>query len=395
MTWIDPVARRTPSRFATARGAEFFTAIGVPSPALRAAAKRGMGVAVAGGCGKSTSAPADPAEAKGTATVTTVPLRTGQVSQTVTAYGSVTVEPGSVAVLSVGVECRVRHLRVAGGEAVDAGAAVVEVEPSPDAKLQLVDARNTSAGAKRDAANARQRFALKLTTNAEVQSAEQAERAARAKLDDLTARGAGEDHRLITADAAGVVARVDVQEGQLVPAGGPLVEVVPAGQIEVRLGVEPSDVGLVRAGQPVGLVPTTADEDDEPVAGTVRLVARRVSPDSRLVDVYAVPAEADRLLLDSFVRGELTVRTVSGLVVPHDALLSGDDGFSIFTVADGKAVRHAVKVALQTDKDAVITGQGLHDGDAVVVAGNLELDDGTAVSVASPTTAPAAAGDDK
>ena len=81
--------------------------------------------------------------------------------------------------------------------------------------------------------------------------------------------------------------------------------------------------------------------------------------------------------------------------MPHEALLPGDDGFSVFTVADGKAVRHAVKVALQTDKEAVVTGQGLHDGDAVVVAGNLELDDGSAVTVTTPTTAPAAAEDEK
>jgi RND family efflux transporter MFP subunit len=319
----------------------------------------------------------------------------GQVSQVITAYGTVMAEPGAVAVLGVSVECRVRHLCVSAGQAVDAGAAVVEVEPSPDAKMQLIDARNALAGAMKDVANARQRFDLKLATTADVQTAEQAERLAHAKLDDLTQRGAGEDHRVITAPAAGVVAKVDVQEGQLVPAGGPLVEVVPRSQIEVRLGVEPTDATLVRPDQTAQLRPTTAGEDDEPVDGTVRLVAQRVSPDTRLVDVYAVPAEPDRLLLDSFVKGELTVRTVSGLVVPHEALLPTDDGFSIFTVVNGKAVRHAVKVALQDDKQAAVTGDGLHDGDAVVVAGALELDDGSAVKVAPASTQPAAAAEDE
>jgi RND family efflux transporter MFP subunit len=337
-----------------------------------------------------TTAPAAEAdEPKGTATVSTVPLRAGQVSDTITAYGSVTAEPGAVAVLSVPVECRVRHLRVSGGQAVDAGAAVVEIEPSPDAKLQLLDARNALESARKDVANARQRFGLKLATTGEVQVAEAAQRSAQAKVDDLTARGAGADSRVITAGDAGVVARVDVQEGQLVPAGGPLVEVVPRGQIEVRLGVEPDDAASVRANQPVQLSPTSAGDDDEPIGGTVRLVTRRVNPDSRLVDVFVAPAESDPLLLDQFVRGELTTRTVSGLVVPHDALLSGDDGFSIFTVVDGKAVRHAVKVAVQTDKQAAITGDGLREGDAVVVAGALELDDGVAVTVTAPTTAPA------
>ena len=352
-------------------------------------------LAVAAGCSKPAADPPAAEDAKGTATVTTAPLVAGQVSQVITAYGTVTAEPGAVAVLSASVECRVRHLRVAGGQSVDAAAAVVEVEPSPDAKLQLTDAGNAAAGAAKDAATARQKFDLKLSTRADVQAAEQAERLARAKLDDLTARGAGDASRTLTADAAGVVAKVDVQEGQLVPAGGPLVEIVPRSQVQVRLGVEPSDAGVVRAGQPVKLAATSADPEDEPIDGTVRLVARRVSPDTRLVDVYAAPAEPERLLLDAFVKGELTVRTVSGLVVPHDALLPTEDGFAIFTVVNGKAVRHVVKVALQDDKQAAVTGDGLREGDAVVVAGGLELDDGSPVKVAAAATQPAAAAEDE
>jgi len=296
-----------------------------------------------------------------------------------------------VAVLSVAVECRVRHLRVAGGAAVEAGTAVIEVEPSPDANLQLIDARNGLEGAKRDAANARQRFDLKLATNADVQTAEQAVRAAQAKLDDLVQRGAGEDHRTITAGFAGVVGKVDVQEGQLVPAGGPLVEVVPRDRIEVRLGVEPADAGLVRVGQVAQLFPTTGG--GAAVDGRVRLVTRRVSPDSRLVDVFVAPVEPDALLLDGFVRGELTVRTAHGWVVPHEALLPDDQGFTLFTVKDGHAVKHAVTVSLQNDREAVVTGDGLQDGDPVVVAGNLELDDGRAVNVAAPATTGATAGE--
>ena len=349
--------------------------------------------ALIAGCAKPAAEPE--AEAKGTATVTTAPLRAGSVAQTITAYGSVTAEPGAIAVLSVSVECRVVHLRVAGGQAVEAGAAIVDVEPSPDARYQLVDARNAVNGAKQSAATVRQRFELKLATNTDVQTADAAVGAATQRLDDLVKRGAGEDHRTITATTAGVVARVVVQEGQVVPAGGPLVELIPRGQIEVRLGVEPTDAASVRPNLLVKLTPTSAAEDDEPIDASVRLVTRRISPDTRLVDVFVAPAEADRLLLDSFVRGELTVRTVSGLVVPHAALLPEEDGFTIFTVVNGKAVKHAVKVAVQDDKQAVVTGDGLREGDAVVVAGGLELEDGAAVTVAAPATAPAAAEEDE
>jgi hypothetical protein len=72
------------------------------------------------------------------------------------------------------------------------------------------------------------------------------------------------------------VAKVDVQEGQLVPAGTALVELVPRGQIEIRLGVESADALVLHPGQAVQLFPTTVD-DDEPIEGTLRLVTRRVN----------------------------------------------------------------------------------------------------------------------
>ncbi len=238
-----------------------------------------------------------------------------------------------------------------------------------------------------------QRLELKLIMTTDARAADDAVQMAQAKFDDLERRGAGEEDKIITAGVA-AVAKVDVQQGQLVAAGAPLIELIPRGQITVRLGVDPSDVPKLRAGQSMQVFPTTADED-EAIDGTIRLVTRRVNPDSRLVDVFATPAEKGGLLLDQFVSAKLVLKTVSGLVVPREALLPDDDGFSVFTVVDKHAVKHAVKVAVQNDTQAVIIGDGLHEADAVVVSGNLELDDKAAVAVAPATTAPADAGDEK
>jgi membrane fusion protein (multidrug efflux system) len=340
---------------------------------------------------KSTAVPDD---SDAPAPVTTTLIKSGQVSQNITAYGDVTAQPGAIVVISAPLECQVKHLRVTGGQMIDTGAALIEIQPSPDSRLAILDARNALEGAKKAAASVQQRFDLKMSTVVDLQSANQAVRAAQAKLDDLSNRGAGEQQTTITAAASGIVAKVDVQEGQLVPAGAAMVELVPRGQIEVRFGVEPTDAMLLRSGQAVQMFPPTAD-DDEPVDGIIRLVTHRVNPDSRLVDVFATPSDTDGLLLDGFIHGELTLKTVSGMVVPHEALLPDDQGFSIFTVVDGHAIKHAVKVALQTDKQAVVVGDGLHEGDVVVIAGNLELDDKAAVNATAATTAPADAEGEK
>src|SRR4051794_5370990 len=81
-------------------------------------------------------------EAKGTAAVKTAVIRDGAISQTITAFGSVTAQPGSVSVFSVAFECRVRHILVTPGQQIDKDTPLIEVEPSPAAKLQLLEARN-------------------------------------------------------------------------------------------------------------------------------------------------------------------------------------------------------------------------------------------------------------
>jgi RND family efflux transporter MFP subunit len=325
-------------------------------------------------------------------TVTTAPIRTGEVSQTITAYGNVTAPPAATDVLSVGTECIVTKLRVSGGETVDAGTVIIDVQPSPDTKLQLIDARNALDAAKKAASSVHQRLDLKLATNGDAQVADQAVQSAQSKLDDLIKRGAGEDHRTVNAEVAGIIAKIDVQPGQLVPAGAPLVEVIPRGQIEVRLGIEPADAALLHNSQTVLLFPPDADDDDEAIDARVRLISKRINSESRLVDVFVSPSDTDALLLDGFVRGQLTTKTVSGLVVPREALLPDDDGFSLFTVADGKAFKHPVKVALQNENQAVVLGSGLHEGDPVIVSGVLEVDDQSPVKVSPATTSPAVGG---
>ena len=68
-------------------------------------------------------------------------------------------------------------------------------------------------------------------------------------------------------------------------------------------------------------------------------------------------------------------------VVPPDALLRHPDGnYSLFTVRDGKAVRHVVRIG-RSNEDGVEIIDGLPSGEPVVIRGNEILRDGQAVRV--------------
>jgi multidrug efflux pump subunit AcrA (membrane-fusion protein) len=115
------------------------------------------------------------------------------------------------------------------------------------------------------------------------------------------------------------------------------------------------------------------------VEGKVQMISQRINPDTRLIDVFVSLPPDTAMPLDASVRGELTVTAADALVVPRAAVLPGDEGYSLFTVDHEKATEHKVTLGVQNDDSVQIIGDGLTAGQAVVVLGNLELEDGMTV----------------
>src|SRR5437660_9278855 len=225
------------------------------------------------------------------------------ITEKVVVYGSVVAQPGTTHSVSIAVETRVRHILVAPGQFVQENDPLIEAELSPAAQVQFQQAKNAAEAARKELKQTQDRFNLKLATNQDLSAAEKTARDAEAQLTALQRAGAGGDNR-IHADMAGVVAKVNVQDGQIVAPGSPLVEIVAESEIAVKLGVEPEDLSAVQEGAPITIFPVN-DPTAPKVEGSIRLVTRRIDPTTRLVDVYVALPEGTKLLLDQYVRGEI------------------------------------------------------------------------------------------
>lgn len=326
-------------------------------------------------------------EAKPVAAVRVVPIRRAGISRQITAYGSVAAPPSEVTALSVPFESRVTRVLVAPGQLVAAGQPVIEVEGSAATALALEEAKNAADAAARDLQLVRQRFEQKLATNTDLYAAENAARTAQGRLRALRQGGAGGPQQL-KADAPGIVGKVDVQLGQVVPVGGPLVEIAAENRIEAKLGVEPEDAAALKPGQTVKLR-SVGDTAPQAIEGKIRVIGQRVDPMTRLVDVMVSPPADAKLMLEEFVTGELTVSSAQALVVPRDAVLPDEErAYELFTVRDGKAIKHIVKLGIENDQETQVIADDLKEGDLAVMVGNLELEDGMAVQ-ASEQPSPA------
>ncbi|HEX4053375.1 MAG TPA: efflux RND transporter periplasmic adaptor subunit [Tepidisphaeraceae bacterium] len=318
--------------------------------------------------------------------VRTVPIQQTRIEQKMIAYGVVTAQPADMTILSLPFESQVKKVLVVPGQRLAAETPVIEIEPSTDTQLQMLQAKAAVLAAAADIRQTRQRYSAHLATNQDLLQSEQNQQMARLKLDSLEKQGAGGAEQL---KASGLVAKVDVQDGQIVPAGSPLLEVAAPDKLEVRLGIEPSDVSELHVGDAVLIRPINSDAS--PMHGKVMMIAQRIDPETRLSDVsVSLPADA-AVPLDTSVSGELTVASADALVVPRSAVLPGDDGYSLFTVDHDKAAEHKVILGVRNDDAVQVVGDGLAAGQAVVILGNLELEDGMTVkTVDSPTTQEAA-----
>lgn len=171
----------------------------------------------------------------------------------------------------------------------------------------------------------------------------------------------------------------------------PLVEVGPSDKVEARLGVEPKLAQTLAAGQVVRLRAIN-DPSGDGVEGHVRLVSRRMNPDSRMIDVFLSLPPGSGLILDQAISGEIMRQANDALLVPRDAAVPTDEGgYAVYVVQDGHAVRRSVKVGLENNTEMQVEGEGLKEGAKVVVVGNYELTDGIAVqSDGTPETQPTA-----
>ncbi len=316
--------------------------------------------------------------AKPAAKVETTALADQPIAQTIEVFGVVSAAPSGEQVISTPYDIVVRKVHVSVGTTVAAGDVLLEVDPSPDAKLTADSARSVLALATRALAATQERYDLKLANNQELLTAQQAADEAKLKADSFTARGLGGDGRIVAA-AAGVVSKLDLFAGAPAPAGTALVTVSTGGQLEARLGVEAADVAAVAAGQTVTLESANRAEPEK-VSTTVRTVGAALDPATGAAEARAAVPAGSPLLLGEHVRAQIELQKKDhALVVPRSAVLPDDEKHILFTVKDGKAVRQEVKLGLATDELLEVSGEGLHAGDVVVTLGNYELEDGMAI----------------
>ncbi len=263
-------------------------------------------------------------------------------------------------------------LPVAEGDAVEAGQILAQVDP--EAQAAIVRQAQAGLDAARDAqTEARVEFDRTTSLGAIVAQSvldTYAHRLEAATQDVLRLSAVLEharivlDNHTIRAPVTGNVVKLDVEQGQLVGPGTPLLTLADLGTLLVEADVDEAYATQIATGQPAVLQ----------LAGETQTRTGRVSYVSRRVDI-ATGGLAVELSFDQPVVAPvgLTVATniiveerAAALTVPRSALTEGDGETGVFVLREGRAMFQPVSVVDWPAARLIVTS-GLAEGDRLLI----------------------------
>lgn len=207
---------------------------------------------------------------------------------------------------------------------------------------------------------------------------------------------------LVRAPFSGVLGVRQIDLGQYVKSGDPIVTLTDLDHLYANFTVAESDRGRVVVGQTVRL--TVSAYPNRAFEGKITAIDPQVSVDTRTVKLQATLGNPDHALQPGMF-ANVTVMLPPApdqVVLPETAVDYSLYGNSVFVVRetagpDGKAALHVERLSVSTGdrvNGRVILLAGIKPGDRVVVAGQNKLHNGDAVALSdqgappSPTVIP-------
>lgn len=188
----------------------------------------------------------------------------------------------------------------------------------------------------------------------------------------------------ILAPFAGTILKREVNAGETIGAGRPVLTMADLSEVEVEVGVPDRLVGDLKPGADVRLsISALGNQDFRGVVKEVGVAAQEGSRLFRVVIKVANPDGGIRPGMTASVYLDEAARRRDGVLIPLSALVArGERELAVFVVKDGVARERRVETR-DIIESSILVSRGLNAGEAVVVTGASQLYDGARVAVAT------------
>ena len=319
--------------------------------------------------------------------VTTTVARQDEWPASLSAIGSVAAVRGVT--VSADLPGMIESISFESGRPVAAGTVLVRLDTKQE-QAQLVAAQSQRDLAKINLERARELVGQGVIAQSELDRTSAEHKQAVAKVGEI---GATIERKQIRAPFSGVLGIRQVNLGQFLSGGDPVVALQAIDPVYVNFSVPQQDLGQLRIGAEVRIA--SEGLAGPPPTGRITAIDSVVNEATRNIEVQATLANpGGRLRPGTFVKAQVAVGTSQTVVaLPASAISYAPYGDSVFVVGDldgpgGKNYRGVrqqfVKLGgARGDQVAVVSG--LKAGDEVVTSGAFKLRTGAAVLVRNET----------
>jgi RND family efflux transporter MFP subunit len=312
------------------------------------------------------------ADVKATALVQVGTPKRGTIPETVVGHG--TVDPEHTLTRNFQRDGQVANIMVEVGDQFKKDDALLEFGAAPAAVIAYEQAKTALRLAQGTQARAKQLFDLKLATQDQLEMAEKAVSDAQLTKEMYEKQGATTSETL-RAPFDGIVTAISVSKGDRVAAGTSLMTLAETDQVRLNVGIEPSQIGRVRAGLAVDLKSLVPGRGA--IKTKVKGLGAAIDPKTRLVPVVIELSRASALLGENF-RAEIATGKLEGWLVARDCVGMDKKGAFVFQIDDEHAKRVDVNVLGSAGDVSVIEGD-IDPQKKLVLSGNYQIADGDLV----------------
>lgn len=187
------------------------------------------------------------------------------------------------------------------------------------------------------------------------------------------------DHMQIRAPFNGRIENVNVELGSFVSYGTVLSQLIDNSSLKINIFLSEQEAIKVKTGQAVTISSAVLAQ---PKSGKITMVSDRADASGKfLAEVSFSNNDKEKLKAGILADVHFVLEeSETGLSIPVSALLASSKEAKVFVAKNGKVELRTIKTGIVTAKKAQVT-EGLQAGEEVVISGQLNLENGKAITV--------------